>query len=342
MLTRILIFDYKQAEQNFFKKNKFDDYDIHFFEESLNEISVENLPQNLKEEADVISIFITSNVNEKVLKNFPNLKILSTRSTGYNHIQIDECTRKNIKVINVENYGNKAVVQYTFGLIIALIRKIPVSARDVREFKFDYDNYVGRELDKLTIGVIGTGAIGSGICHIANAFKMNILACDKNENIELKEKYNVQYTDKTTLLKNSDIISLHVPLTTETTNLIAKKEFAIIKSSAILINVSRGELVNTEDLYDAIITENLAGAALDVLECEPVSFTEKNIISKIKTTNPECAEKIVLARKLAQLDNVIITPHVAYSTQDSINRILETTFKSIFDCINGGHTNQIN
>lgn len=341
MTIKMLLFDFKESEQDFFKKNKLDNFDIHFFEESLNEITVENLPEHLKEETTVLSVFITSSINDAVLKNFPNLKILTTRSTGYDHIKLEDCKNNNIKVLNVENYGNRAVVQYTFGLIINLIRKIFIAQKDVRAYKFEYHNYVGRELDKLTIGVIGTGAIGSEVCHVANAFGMNILATDFKENTDIIEKYNVKYTDKNTLLKNSDIVTLHVPLTEKTRELITRKEFAIMKRTAFLINTSRGELVNTEDLYDAIITENLAGAGLDVIECENIAFSEKNIPAKIKKSNPNCIEKVVLTRKLAQLDNVIVTPHVAYSTKDSIERILKTSFKAITDSLEGKNTNQI-
>ena len=339
MLIKMLIFDYKQTEQDFFKKTKLNNYDIHFFEESLNETTVENLPDHLKAETTVISVFVTSTINEQVLKNFPNLKILSTRSTGYDHIKTEDCCKRNILVINVENYGNKAVVQYTFGLILNLIRKITIAERDLKAFKFEYNNYVGRELDKLTLGVVGTGAIGKELCKVANIFGMKILAYDLNQDEEFAQKYNIEYTDKNSLLKNSDIITLHIPLTENTREFISKKEFAIMKSSAYLINTSRGELINTEDLYEAITTDNLAGAALDVTECESIAFTTKNITTKIKNSNPECIRKVILTRRLAQLDNVIVTPHVAYSTKDSIDRILSTTFDLISTKMQERHTN---
>ncbi len=342
MAITILIFDYKKAEQNFFKKNKLEDYDIHFFEESLNETTVNNLPDELLEETTVVSVYLTSNVNDEVLKKFPNLMILSTRSSGYEHINITECCNKKIKVLNVETYDSKAIVQYTFGLMIALIRKILIAERDVREFNFEYNSYIGRELDKLTIGIIGTGNTGSEMCRIANAFGMKILALDIRQNIELVEKYNVKYTDKTTLLQNSDVISLHVPLTDRTREMISKREFAIIKPTAILLNTSRGELINTADLYDAIVTENLAGAGLDAMDCEEIAFNTHNMTTKVKDSNLDCVSKVFLTRRLAQLENVIVTPRVAYSTQDSIDRILETMFESIEDCIQGGHTNQVN
>ena len=342
MAITILIFDYKKAEQNFFKKSRLDDYDIHFFEESLNETTVNNLPDNLLEETTVVSVYVTSNVNNEVLSKFHNLMILSTRSSGYEHIDIQECCNKKIKVLNVENYDSKAIVQYTFGLMITLIRKILIAERDVREFNFEYNCYIGRELDKLTIGVIGTGNVGSEMCRIAHAFGMKILALDIRKNQDIIDKYNVEYTDKITLLQNSDVITLHVPLNEQTREMISKREFAIIKPSAILLNTSRGELINTADLYDAIVTENLAGAGLDAMDCEEIAFNTHNMTSKIKESNLECISKVFLTRRLAQLENVIVTPRVAYSTQDSIDRILETMFKSIEDCIQGGHTNQVN
>jgi len=342
MAITILIFDYKKAEQNFFKQNRLDDYDIHFFEESLNETTVNNLPDNLLEETTVVSVYVTSNVNNEVLSKFHNLMILSTRSSGYEHIDIQECCNKKIKVLNVENYDSKAIVQYTFGLMITLIRKILIAERDVREFNFEYNSYIGRELDKLTLGVIGTGNVGSEMCRIAHAFGMKILALDIRKNQDIIDKYNVEYTDKITLLQNSDVITLHVPLNEQTREMISKREFAIIKPSAILLNTSRGELINTADLYDAIVTENLAGAGLDAMDCEEIAFNTHNMTSKIKESNLECISKVFLTRRLAQLENVIVTPRVAYSTQDSIDRILETMFKSIEDCIQGGHTNQVN
>lgn len=342
MAITILIFDYKKPEQNFFKKKHLYDYDIHFFEESLNETTVHNLPDELLEETTVVSVYLTSNVSDEVLKKFPNLMILSTRSSGYEHINIQECCNKKIKVLNVETYDSKAIVQYTFGLMIALVRKILIAERDVREFNFEYNSYIGRELDKLTLGIIGTGNVGSEMCRIGHAFGMKILAIDIKENSELVEKYNVKYTDKTTLLQNSDVISLHVPLTEHTREMISKREFAIIKPTAILLNTSRGELINTADLYDAIVTENLAGAGLDAMDCEEIAFNTHNMTTKVKESNLDCVSKVFLTRRLAQLENVIVTPRVAYSTQDSTDRILETMFNSIEDCIQGGHTNQVN
>ena len=342
MSLKMLIFDYKDAEKKFFKRHQFHDFDIEFFESSLNETTVGNLPQKIKDTASVISVFITSEITPKILEQFPNLMIISTRSTGYDHIDIDACCNKNIKVLNVENYGANSVVQYTFTLILALVRRLIPALNDSHAFKFDTNNYVGRELNSLTLGIIGTGAIGASVCKIAHAFGMRILAFDYLQRPELTKDYHVEYTEKETLYKEADIITLHVPLTNETQNLISKRELALMKHTAIIINTARGELIESEDLYNALLNKNIAGAGLDVTECEKISLGYGDITEKLENSDKECVSKVIITRRLSQLNNVIITPHVAYNTQDSINKILRVTFDSIKDCLQGGHANQVN
>ena len=301
-----------------------------------------NLPQEIKDTASVISVFITSEITPTILEQFPNLMIISTRSTGYDHIDIDACCNKNIKVLNVENYGAHSVVQYTFALMLALVRRLIPALNDSHSFKFDTNNYVGRELNALTLGVIGTGAIGTSVCKIAHAFGMRILAFDYLQRPELTKNYNVEYTEKENIYKEADIITLHVPLTKETQHLITKRELALMKHTAIIINTARGELIESEDLYNALLNKNIAGAGLDVTECEKISLGYGDITEKLENSDKECISKVIITRRLSQLNNVIITPHVAYNTQDSINRILSVTFDSIKDCLQGGHANQVN
>ena len=342
MSLKMLIFDYKDAEKKFFKRHQFHDFDIEFFESSLKETTVGNLPQEIKDTASVISVFITSEITPTILEQFPNLMIISTRSTGYDHIDIDACCNKNIKVLNVENYGAHSVVQYTFALMLALVRRLIPALNDSHAFKFDTNNYVGRELNALTLGVIGTGAIGASVCKIAHAFGMRILAFDYLQKPELTRDYHVEYTEKETIYKEADIITLHVPLTKETQHIITKRELALMKHTAIIINTARGELIESEDLYNALLNKNIAGAGLDVTECEKISLGYGDITEKLENSDKECISKVIITRRLNQLNNVIITPHVAYNTQDSINRILSVTFDSIKDCLQGGHANQVN
>ncbi|MGN1125103.1 MAG: NAD(P)-dependent oxidoreductase [Candidatus Gastranaerophilaceae bacterium] len=342
MSLKMLLFDYKDAEKEFFKKNKFEDFEIIFYETSLNEVTVENLPQADKDDAVIISVFITSSINEKVLSQFKNLHILTTRSTGYDHINIKDCCHRNIKVFNVDNYGSYSVVQYAFGLILTLLRKIITANKDIKNLKYESNHYLGRELNELTLGIVGTGAIGAGMCNVAKSFNMKILAFDVKENQKLVTDYGIKYTTKDELIEQSDIISLHAPLNEFTRNFITKREFSIMKPNAILINTSRGELVKTEDLYNALTNKIIAGAGLDVIECEELTFSMGNIFEKMEYINKECILKALLLRQLSQLDNVIITPHIAYETKDSIERILKITFNSIKNSLKGEHTNQVN
>ena len=197
-------------------------------------------------------------------------------------------------------------------------------------------------MNELTIGVMGTGYTGAEVCRLANAFNMRILAYDTNENEAIVKNYNVKYTSKDELIKNSNIITLHLPNEECNKNIIARKEFADMKADTYIINTSGNNLINTEDLYSALVKKNIAGAALDVSEGEEIMLTAKQLTTQIKKISQELLAKLIFTRMIAQMPNVIVTSHVAYNTQDSINNILQTTFNSIQDCLQGKHTNQIN
>ncbi len=343
MSVKMLFFNFRQAERSFFKdKRNYEGFDIEFFEENLDEDSVEHLSEEFLEETAIVSVFITSNVTKKVLEKFKNLLIVATRSTGYDHIDIASCSERNIKVINVANYGKNSVVQYCFSAMILLLRNFIQVVRDNAVYKFEPNEYVGRELNNLTIGIIGTGAIGSEMCRIANAFGMKILAYDIAAKQNLIDDYNVEYTYLETLLENSDVISLHIPYHKKMHYFISKKEFSVMKSNTILINTSRGELVDTEALYKAILNKNIGGAALDVSECEEINFNSQKFINYLVTSSKECLAKVLITRKLLQLPNIMITSHIGYSTNEAINRILNYNFNSIRDCVKGGHDGQVN
>ena len=285
---------------------------------------------------------MSSFINNNVLEKFKKLKIIATRSTGFKHIDVKTCCERHIKVLNVEEFGKNAVAQYTFGLIISLLRKIPIAHSDLKQFRFNNNDYIGRDLNELTIGVMGTGYTGAEVCRLANAFNMRILAYDTNENEAIVKNYNVKYTSKDELIKNSNIITLHLPNEECNKNIITRKEFADMKADTYIINTSGNNLINTEDLYSALVKKNIAGAALDVSEGEEIMLTAKQLTTQIKKISQELLAKLIFTRMIAQMPNVIVTSHVAYNTQDSINNILQTTFNSIQDCLQGKHTNQIN
>lgn len=343
MAIKMLMFDFREEEKNFFKTNPIEDFDIKFIEESLNKKTLQTLSEDDKLQTTVISVFINSTITKEIIDSFPNLMIIATRSTGFNHIDLDECKKQNIKVLNVENYGKTGVMQFTFGLILSSVRKIYTAISDLKSLKKDDAKYVGRDLNNLTLGVIGTGTIGSGVCMMANAFGMKILAYDIRKKNGLIENYRVEYVSKTDILKKSDIITLHTPYNSSSYHMISKKEFDLMKPTSYLINVSRGELIDTKALYDALKENKLAGCALDVIECENSGvFCENKKNRNATECVIDCEETNSIIKEILKMPNVLITPHIAYKTQDSIDYILKTTMISIKNNLKGEHTNKIN
>lgn len=340
-MKKMLVFEYRNSEKPFFDKLQLDDIEIKFFGGKLNEDTFKKLPEEDRQSAEIVSVFIESHINTEVLDSFKNLKLITTRSTGYNHINIDSCLSHNVAVTNVSAYGEKTVAQYTFGLLLALIRKIVPAVNDMKRMDNKSQDYVGRDLNALTIGVIGTGSIGANVCKVANAFGMKILAYDFRPKAELTEKYNVEYVDLDTLLTESDVVSLHVPSNDANYHLISNEKIRKMKKSAYLINTSRGELIDTNALYQALVDKKITGCALDVGECESFSFDTENLLEKIPNTSMNCLARALVTQKLIELPNVIVTPHIAYNTEEAIETILETTIDSIKAFYQGEKKNRV-
>jgi len=341
MSKRMLVFDFRSGEKEFFDTKDFLDFTITFFEGSLNEKMLKKISFEDKKNTEIISVFLSSNIDKKILDEFENLKIIATRSTGFNHINLEECKLHSVAVTNVTKYGAKTVAQYVFGLIIALVRKIIPAFLDMKKLQNHPQNYVGNDLDALTLGVIGTGEIGSNLCKIADFVGMKILAYDLVKDDELVQKHNVEYVDLKTLLKDSDIVSIHLPYNDGTYHIISTEELELMKPSAYLINTSRGELIDTNSLYQALTNNVINGCALDVGECEDFSFDMDHFWQKIPQTTRNCLARALVLQKTIELPSVIITPHIAYSTKEAVKTIVETTAKSIKDFYEGKRTNRI-
>ncbi len=341
MAIKMLIFDFRDSEKNFFEQNKFEHFDIKFYPFSLNENTVEELPREELENTFVISVFVHSEVNEYVINKFKNLRIISTRSTGFDHISKKTVQEKNIAVINVDSYGSKSVAQFTIGLMIALVRKLVPASQYLKRNKGFCTDFLGKDLSNLTLGVVGTGAIGSSVATVAKAFGMNILAYDLKVRQELIESIEMQYVNLEELLRNSDIVSLHLPYTGKNYHMFSTKQFDMMKQGAYFINTSRGEVVDTLAIYDALVSGKFAGAALDVVGCEDISFKCDRFANDLPGVTLNCVKELDTVKKLAELDNAIITPHVAYETQDAIDYILQQTFKSIREYIKGSNEHRV-
>jgi D-lactate dehydrogenase len=331
------------------------DLEIYFTTEKLTKDNVKNF-----QDLDILSIFISSEINKEIIDSLPNLKLIVTRSTGYDHIDCEYCRSKGILVCNVPEYGTKTVAEWTIGLMLNLMRKIYYAIDQIKEVEsFDLKNLRGEELYGKTLGVIGTGRIGKEVIKLAKAFGMNILAYDAFPDENFAKEYNVTYTSLEELLKNSDVITIHVNLNPSTYHLINKEKIKLIKPGAYLINTSRGGIVETEALLYGLKEGILKGAALDVLEEEteikeelellirytmidkPRTRAEHDAGQDTQNDLKETAFTLWQNHILMKMPNVLITPHNAFNSKEAIERILMTTIENIKKFLEGNPVNLV-
>jgi len=279
-----------------------------------------------------VSIFVSDDASAPVLEKLCKLgtKVLVLRSAGYNHVDLTAAKRLNIQVVRVPEYSPYAVAEHTVALILALNRKLIRAHNRVMEQNFALDGLVGFDMNEKTVGIIGTGKIGSVVTKIMNGFGCRILVHDKMENTELKSIYDVIYTDYETLLKESDIITLHVPLTAETRYLIDKTCISKMKRGVMLINTSRGALINTRDVIESLKTGQIGYLGIDVYEEESGLFFEDR--------SGDILQDDVIAR-LMTFSNVLITSHQAFLTDTALKNIADTTIYNL-DCFANSSDNE--
>ena len=333
MTVKMLVFDVRESEKEFFKSDRFQNFDITFYNYCLNDETIKNLTREELDKTMVISVFLDSELTEDVISAFKNLRIISTRSSSTDHINKNFAISKNIDVVNVEGYSSKTAAQFTIGLIIALIRNLIPLSKFIESGEII--DYTGFDISNLTLGVIGTGLTGACVCKIAHAFDMKVIAYDIKEKKELINNTDTQYVELETLLKEADIVTVHIPYSMENKNLISKRELDMMKESAYLINTSRAKVINIKDLYNALKSKKIKGAALDIKTCDSIN---PNCLKLQKSLgkNLECLDEMQILSELSKMPNVILTPQVAYKTYDVLEYIVETTAKGILDCIQGG------
>ncbi len=302
-----------------------------FTPEKLNK---DNLPQ--EKDFDAISVFVGSAVDKDVINYFENLKLITTRSTGFDHIDLKTSQKKKIKVGYVPGYGDNTVAEFAFGLILNLSRKIYLGFDRIREQgSFSLEGLCGFDLKDKTIGIVGTGRIGCEMIKISHGFGMNIIATDPFPKEELSKEYGFKYVSLDELLSRSDIISLHVPYAKSTHHLISFKNIKKIKKGAILINTARGAVVETEALVKALHDGILGGAGLDVLEEEGMTQDERSLV--LYGHPEEHNLKTILANHvLIDMPNVIITPHNAFNTKEALQRILDMDLENVKSFVEEG------
>ena len=330
---RIAFFEVEAWEEKYLKKK----LNVHQLTFSNEKLSLENAAQI--KDFDALSVFIYSKIDEQIIQEIPNLRLVTTRSTGFDHIDLDVCKKRGITVCNVPSYGENTVAEHTFALILSLSRNMCKAC--IRRFEQDFsiEGLEGFDLKGKTIGVVGTGQIGLHVIRIAKGFGMNVVAYDVRQNKLLSEVLEFEYVTLEDLLARSDVITLHVPHMKATHHLMNKDTFKLVKKGAILINTARGSIVDTEALIDALDNKILAGAGLDVFEGEEVIKEEKQLLYDPK--NLEVLASLVKDHILLSKDNVVFTPHIAFYSKEALERILETTVENIAAFVSGKPQNVV-
>lgn len=324
----LAFFETEAWEAEYLQK-KLKGFKLRFFEEVLDKKDLKILNK-----VEVLSPFIYSKINKDIIDNLPNLKMITTRSTGFDHVDLKEATAKKIKVCNVPFYGENTVAEHAFALILALSRNIHLSHERTMRGDFRLDGLQGFDLKGKTIGIIGGGHIGQHVARIANGFEMNVLISDPYRDQKLAKKFKFKYATLESLLKNSDVITLHAPYNKHTHHLINRKNIKLIKTGAILVNTARGGLIDTTALVEALRKGILTGIGLDVLEAEKYVFKEeRELICPQFTGHPrqdtEWLKTIVEQHVLINSERVIVTPHNAFNSREALIRILDTTIANI-------------
>lgn len=314
---KVTIYSTHKFERAFLEKALNGKQEVNFISSSL---SVETA--SLAQGADAVCVFVSDSVSAPVLQilSRAGVKFLLLRSAGYDHVDLAEAKKLNIKVANVPDYSPYAVAEHAVALMLALNRKLIHAHNKVMEQNFSIDGLVGFDMNGKTVGIIGTGKTGSVVAKIMHGFGCRLLLHDKIENKELVNKYDAVYTDFETVCKESDIITLHVPLTPETKYLIDENSISKMKKGIMLINTGRGALVNTKDMIEAIKTEQIGYFGMDVYEKEKGLFLEDH--------SEEILKDDMIAR-LMTFKNVLITSHQAFLTDTALKNIAETFVKNL-------------
>jgi len=272
--------------------------------------------------AQVVCVFVNDDADRAVLEGLSGLgvRLLALRCTGFNKVNLTAAQELGLSVTRVPNYSPYSVAEHTIALILALNRKLHRAFNRVRELNFSLTGLEGFDLHGKTAGIFGTGKIGRIVAEILKGFGMRVLAYDPYASTDWAAQHGVIYADRATLARESDVLSLHVPLTPETRHMVRRETLDRMKPGAILVNVSRGQLIDTSALIQALKSRRLGGVALDVYEEEEGVFFED--------LSGEVLEDDVLARLLT-FPNVLITAHQAFLTREALKDIARVTVENV-------------
>lgn len=297
---------------------------------------------NLNPDSEVISVFVASNVTREIMERLPRLRLIATRSTGFDNIDLDYAHERGITVVNVPSYGENTVAEFAFSLLLAVTRKLLPTVDQTARGTFVSSDHTGIDLAGKTFGVVGLGRIGRHAATIARGFGMNVVAFDPHPNEEFLRETGVKAMTFEEVLAHSDVVSLHAPMTATNYHLINQHTIAHMKHGAILINTARGELVENRALIMALRDGRLRGAGLDTLEGEKY-LSRHHVIDAIasNSTAPSSYEHATENYVLLNMPNVVVTEHAAFNTTEAIKRINDTTADNIINYWYGRSPNAV-
>ncbi len=311
-------------------------HELAFYQEKLTPKNAE-----LAKGSEVVSVFISSQISKELIDLLPDLKLIQTRSTGFDHIDIEAAKAKGIPCSTVPAYGSHTVAEFAFALILTLSRKIFAARHQLMESaSFNIPAALqGFELKDKTIGIIGTGRIGKNIVKMAKGFEMKVIAHDIYPDQQFSAEQKFEYVDLPTLLQQSDIVTLHTPYNKASHHLINKDNIGLMKKNALFINTARGALVETEALVRALEKGDIAGAGLDVLEGERELKDEVALLKD--GAEFKDYKTLFMNHVLMDMPNVVLTPHIAFDTAEGVHEILEVTAKDIIGFASGKPENLV-
>jgi D-lactate dehydrogenase len=334
-MQKINFYEVDKGDKRFINKSLKGKFNLAFFDEPLTESNI-----STARDADIVSVFIYSILDKKNIDALPKLKLIATRTTGFNHIDLKTASSRNIPVCNVPYYGENTVAEHTFGLILALSRNIHKAYVRTTRNDFSVEGLEGWDIKGKTLGVVGAGSIGSHVIKIAKGFGMNVLAYDLHKNHLMEEVLGFRYVTLDDLLKNSNIISLHCPYNKATHHLINMNNIELVKRGALFINTARASLIEPAALHYALESGIFGGAGLDVFEGEDLVKEENQMLTR--NVSVEHLRAVLEKNILLNRENVIITPHIAFDSVEAVERILETTIDNIEAFVAKKPTNVVN
>lgn len=322
-MVKIAFFDTKDYDKHFFDVyNKDYNYEITYFESKLSKETA-----ILAKGYDVVCIFVNDTADKETLKILEEngVKLIALRCAGFNNVDLEN--KGNLRVVRVPQYSPHSVAEHAVALLLNINRKIYKSYQRVKKYNFSLDGLLGFDVYGKTVGVIGTGKIGKVFIEIMKGFGAKVIAYDLYKDEKAATEIGFEYVSLNSLYKESDIISIHCPLTPETDNMINKDSIKKMKDGVIIINTSRGKLVNTNDLIEELSSGKIGGVGLDVYDNEGEYFLKDLSGSYKRDKNLSL---------LISMPNVIITSHQAFFTNEALNKIASDTCNNIKEIFKDG------